>query len=233
VIIGGTPETQSLLLGHSISSFYSYNKLGIWQSDKASLAARYKFGNTPFKPGDIWVEDINGDSLIDTKDRTYLGSTVPDFVLGFQNTFNYKGFDLSIFLFWRYGQMMNAEFLGRYNPSGEGSGPASINYWTPENPSNDFPRPVRGGQLINYAAYQSLNFIDGSYFKIKNISLGYTFPKAVASKIKAENIRLYVTGNNIFTRAKSHLANDYDPERGGSESSPLSRQVIVGVNLGF
>jgi outer membrane receptor protein involved in Fe transport len=233
VIIGATPETQSLLLGHPIASFYSYNKLGIWQADKADLAARYKFGTTPFKPGDIWAEDINGDSLINTNDRTYLGSAVPDFVLGFQNNFTYKGFDLGVFLFWRYGQMMNAEFLGRYNPSGEGSGPANLDYWTPENPTNDFPRPTRGAQLINYHAYQALNFIDGSYFKIKNITLGYTFSKPVAKRIAADQIRLYVTGNNIFTSAKSHLAKDYDPERGGAESSPLSRQFVFGINLGF
>ncbi len=233
IIIGSTPETLSLLKGYPISSFYSYRKLGIWQTDKANEAAMLRFGNTPFKPGDIRVQDINGDSLIDTKDRTYLGSTVPDFVLGFQNNFTYKGFDLGIFLFWRYGQMMNAEFLGRYNPSGEGSGPANLDYWTPENPTNDFPRPVRGGQLINYPAYQALNFIDGSYFKIKNVTLGYTFPKAISGRIAASNLRLYVTGNNLYTRAKSHLAKDYDPERGGAESSPLSRQIVFGLNVGF
>lgn len=233
VIIGSTPETNSLLLGHPISSFYSYRKLGIWQSDKAALASRYKFGATAFKPGDIMVEDINGDSLIDTKDRVYLGSAVPKFVLGFQNTFTYKSFDLSIFLFWRYGQMMNAEFLGRYNPSGEGSGPVNLDYWTPENPTNDFPRPNLKAQLINYPAYQALNFIDGSYFKIKNITLGYTFPQSIKGKIGADNLRLYVTGNNLFTKAKSHLAKNYDPERGGSESSPLSRQFVFGLNVGF
>ena len=136
-------------------------------------------------------------------------------------------------MFFRYGQMINAEFLGRYNPSGEGSGPASFDYWTPENPTNDFPRPRKGAQLINYAAYQSLNYIDGSYFKLKTVTLGYTFPKKIASKVYASNIRIYATGNNLFTKAKSHFLDEYDPERGGAESSPLSRQVVVGVNLDF
>jgi outer membrane receptor protein involved in Fe transport len=233
VIIGSSPETNSLLLGHPINSFYSYQKLGIWQTKDAALAAQYKFGNTPFQPGDIRVVDVNGDSVINTKDRTYLGSTQPDFVLGFQNNFTFKGFDLGIFLFWRYGQMMNAEFLGRYNPSGEGSGPANINYWTPENPTNDFPRPEKGARFIDIPAYQALYFVDGSYFKIKNITLGYTFGKSVASKIGAENIRLYATVNNIFTKAKCPLVIDYDPERGGAESAPLSRQFVFGVNLDF
>ena len=197
------------------------------------MAARYRFGSSPFRPGDLMIEDINGDSVMNPPDRTYLGSTVPDFVLGFQNNFTYKNFDLSVFLFWRYGQMMNAEFLGRYNPSGEGSGPANLNYWTPENPTNDFPRPRQGQRYIDIPAYQAIPFIDGSFFKVKNITLGYTFAKPVLSKIGASNIRLYATGNNIFTKAKSHLAKDYDPERGGAESGPLSRQFVFGMNVGF
>jgi TonB-linked SusC/RagA family outer membrane protein len=233
IIIGSTPETNSLIVGQPLHPFYSYQKLGIWQSKDAVLAGQYKFGNTPFKPGDIRVLDVNGDSIINTNDRTYLGSTQPDFVLGFENNFTLKGFDLGVFLFWRYGQMVNAEFLGRYNPSGEGSGPANISYWTPENPTNDFPRPKMGSRFIDIPAYQALYFIDGSYFKIKNITLGYTFGKSVASKIGADHIRLYATGNNIFAKAKSHLLQDYDPERGGAESSPLSRQFVFGVSLGF
>lgn len=241
IIFGATPETQSLILGRPINSFYSYRKLGIWQTKDAALAARYRFSNSPFREGDLRIDDINGDSIINTNDRVYLGSTVPDFVLGFQNNFTYKGFDLSIFLFWRYGQMINAEFLGRYSPSGgsssggfsEGAGPENLDYWTPENPSNDFPRPRQGQRFIDIYAYQALTFVDGSFFKIKTATLGYTFGKKIAGRVGAENIRLYVTGNNIFTKARNHLVQDYDPERGGAESTPLSRQFVFGVNLGF
>ena len=241
IIFGATPETQSLILGRPINSFFSYRKLGIWQSKEAGLAGRYRFGSSPFREGDLRIDDINGDSIINTNDRVYLGSTVPDFVLGFQNSFTFKGFDFGVFLFWRYGQMINAEFLGRYSPSGgassggfsEGAGPANLDYWTPENPTNDFPRPRQGQRFIDIPAYQAINFVDGSFFKIKTATLGYTFRKGLAGKVGAETIRLYVTGNNIFTKAKSHLVQDYDPERGGSESAPLSRQFVFGVNLGF
>ena len=233
IISGTTPETLSLLIGKPLTSFYTYKKLGIWQTDKAGEAALVRFGTTPFKPGDIRVEDLNGDSLIDTRDRQYIGSPVPKFVLGVQNNFSYKGLDVGIYFFMRYGQTINAEFLSRYNPSGEGNGPAAFNYWTPENPSNDFPRPRKGAQLINYAAYQSLNFIDGSYFKIKTITLGYTLPHRFTDKIHSNSIRFYATGNNIFTRAKNNLLKDYDPERGGAEASPLSRQLVFGVNVSF
>jgi len=87
--------------------------------------------------------------------------------------------------------------------------------------------------LINYPAYQALNFIDGSYWKLKTVTLGYTFPDRITSKIFATRIRVFATGNNILTHTKHHLLEQYDPERGGSESSPLSRQFVFGVNLEF
>ena len=227
-------ENQSLLLGQPLTSFYSFRKLGIWQTSEAGEAAKLSFGGTPFVPGDIKLADLNGDGIIDANnDREYIGAPVPKFVLGLQNNFQYQGFDLGIYFFMRYGQVINAEFMGRYNPTGEGNGPAKFDYWTPENPTNDFPGPKQGKPLINYAGYQALNYIDGSYWKLKTLTLGYTFPKRIVSKIFASNIRLYATANNILTNAKHHLLEDYDPERGGSESTPLSRQFVFGVNLSF
>jgi hypothetical protein len=163
----------------------------------------------------------------------YLGAAVPRWILGFQNNFSYRGLDLGIFVFARWGQMLNAQFLGRYNPSGEGSGPAMINYWTPENPTNDFPRPLKGASISKYAGFQALNFVDGSYLKIKNITLGYTLPARIAERLTIQRLRVYATGANIFTKARSHLVKYYDPERGGEESTPLNRQFVFGVNVDF
>lgn len=233
IISSNTPETMSLLLGRPINSFYTYNKIGIWQTKEADEAAKYKFGNTVSQPGDIKMQDVNGDFIINTEDRMFIGSAVPKFVAGLQNNFRYKGFDLGVYLFIRYGQMINAEFLGRYNPSGEGNGPAIIDYWTPENPTNDFPRPKKLAVISSINGYQTLNFVDGSYFKIRNVTFGYTLPKNLTRKFFVENLRFYATGSNIFTKAKSHLIKDYDPERGGAESTPLSRQFVFGVNLDF
>lgn len=230
---GTDPETKSLLLGHPVNSFYSFKKLGIWQTDEAAKAAELTFGNTPFKPGDMKIEDLNGDGIIDSKDQQFLGSTVPKFVLGWQNNVSYKNFDLGVYMFVRYGQTIRAEFLTRYNPSGVGNSFAEFDYWTPENPTNDFPRPTKGGQFINYPAYQGFNFVDGSFFKIKNVTLGYTFPQSVTSKLRVDKIRIYATANNFFTFSKSHLLRNYDPERGGGESNPLMRQIVFGVNLGL
>ena len=229
-------EDNSLLLDRPISSFRTYTKLGIWQTDEADEAAKYKIGTYAFKPGDIKVADLNNDFIIDAKDLGYIGSTVPKWLGGLQNNFSYKAFDLNVFLFARYGQTIKAEFLGRYNSAGTGNGPAMLDYWTPENPTNDYPQPRRGTTLSTYAGYtgyQALSYVDGSYFKIRNLTLGYTLPAAIASRFLIANLRVYATGSNLLTVTKSRLLKDYDPERGGAESSPMSRQIIFGLNVGF
>lgn len=234
-----TDERSALLIGHPIKSFYSYKIDGIWQTAEAAEAAKYVYGtNKTFKPGDIKVrnlKDVTGaENVIDaTNDRTYIGDTTPDWVAGLQNSFSYKGFDLNVFLYARWGQTIDAEFLGAYSPDGELNSAASLNYWTPENPSNDFPRPEAGKKLYDYAGYQALNFVDGSFLKVKTVSLGYTLPKTLTSKVGLSKFRVYTTANNLFTYAKNPLLKSYDPERGGSSQYPLTRQWVVGVNLEF
>jgi TonB-linked SusC/RagA family outer membrane protein len=235
-------ERESLLIGRPITSFYTYVKEGIWQTNEAAVAATYHWNTATgatFKPGDIKLKDISGpngkpDGVIDaTYDRTYVGSTVPDWIGGLQNTINYKNFDLGVFLLFRYGQTIDAEILGRYNPGGLGNSPSIINYWTPENPGNDFPRPVENGNIINYNGYQTLTFVDGSFFKVKTLTLGYTLPKNISRKIASDKIRFYVTGNNLYTKTRSDLIKGYDPERGGSLSNPIGRQFVFGIDAGF
>jgi TonB-linked SusC/RagA family outer membrane protein len=231
IINTSDPEKSSLLLGHPIKSFYTYKKRGIWQISDSLEMQDLK---TPFKPGDIKLADLNGDSIINaTYDRQYIGSAVPDWVCGLQNTFSYKGIDLSIYLFARWGQMISDDLLGRYNPSGTGNGPEFIDYWTPENPTNSFPRPRQGAQLNSYTGYQTLAFVDGSYFKIKNITLGYTLPKSISRKVYIDNFRIYVTTSNILTLTKDKLLKNYDPENQGSEKAPMSKQIVFGVNIDF
>jgi hypothetical protein len=92
---------------------------------------------------------------------------------------------------------------------------------------------MRGSKITSITAYQTLNFVDGSYVKLKNVTLGYNLPKRVANLLTIERVRLYATGSNIFTKARSHLVKYYDPERGGAESMPLNKQFVFGVNVDF
>jgi len=234
IIAASGTERNSWLIGRPVSSFYSYKKLGIWQLNEADIAKNYKIGNYTFQPGDIKLADLNNDGTFNASDYTYLGSTVPKWVGGIQNNISYKAFDMNIFVVARVGQMIDAEFLGRYNPAGTGNSFEMIDYWTPENPTNDFPRPRAGSSLSSYqgyTGYQALNFVDGSYVKLRNVSLGYTLPANLSKKLGAGKVRFYATGSNLFTINRSHLLKNYDPEGNGSTAAPLSRQFVFGVNL--
>lgn len=236
VISSNDPERESLLLGHPIKSFYTYKKLGIWQADEADQAAQYHFAaetGPVFQPGDLKLEDVNGDMVISpADDRQFVGSTAPKWYGGLRNTFRYKAFDLEVFLFARWGQTIDAEFLGRYNPEGTNGSLAMFDYWTPENPSNDFPRPRRSS-LSGIAGYQTLTFVDGSYFKVRNVSLGYNLPSSVSEKISIGNIRLYATASNLLVLSKNHLLDNYDPEGGGATSYPINKQIVFGIDIDF
>ena len=227
-------ERDVLLIGYPIDSYYTYKTDGIWQLGEEEEAAKYSVGGTPFKPGDIKVLSLSdGYEISPEEDRSYIGDSTPDWFAGMQNIIAYKNFDLNVYMFARWGQTVYAEFVGRYNPGGDMNGPSFIDYWTPDNPSNDFPRPERGKRLFDYPGYQALSFVDGSFFKIKTVSLGYTLPKSLTQRAYIDRVRFYVTANNLFTFANSHLMKHYDPERGGSETSPLTKQYVFGLNIDF
>ncbi len=174
------------------------------------------------------------------KDYQILGHNSPDWSLGFQNNFKYKNFDLGVYSYLRWGQMISYNMMGWYQPNGFATNaspsrtiPNYFNYWTPENPSNDFP-------VMNYQATSStmlgfagLNYVDGSFFKIKNITLGYTLPTGLVKKLSIERFRLYATVTNLVVIANSPLLKQYDPEMNGSLSYPLTKQVVVGLNMSF
>lgn len=235
IIQGQNAEIASLLIGRPINSFYSYKLDGIWQLGEEEEMAKYKLNGTAnvFQPGSIKVVDRDGDYNITSADRQYLGSRSPKWTAGFNNTFSYKGFDLGVYMLLRWGQMIDAQFLGRFDPSGVSNSPAYLDYWTPENPSNDFPRPKKDGKLYDYYGYMSLNYVDGSYFKIKNINLGYTLPASLTNRWGINKLRVYATASNPLTVSKSHLIQNYDPERGGDEKMPLTKQLVFGLNFNF
>jgi hypothetical protein len=133
----------------------------------------------------------------------------------------------------RWGQMIKYEPAGRFDPTGASGQPGNFDYWTPTNPTNDYPAANSLTPLFNVFGYTSLYYVDGSYFKLKTVTLGYTLPKNLTRKIFVEKFRVYCTMNNIFTKSKSHLLDDYDPERGGAETFPMSKQVVFGVNIDF
>ncbi|ACU03475.1 SusC/RagA family TonB-linked outer membrane protein [Pedobacter heparinus] len=174
-----------------------------------------------------------------TNDYQTIGHNTPDFTLGFQNSFKYKNFDLGIYSFVRWGQTINYVMMGWYNPGSlatVASPPrtmlANFNYWTPENPSNDFPvMNIQTGTSM--LGFSGLNYVDGSFFKIKNITLGYTLPQNIAKKVAMRSVRFYSTITNPLVITKSHLLKDYDPEMNGEMDYPLTKQLVFGLNVSF
>jgi TonB-linked SusC/RagA family outer membrane protein len=210
-------------VGSPIKVFYDYKKIGIWQLDEAEEAAKY--GS---KPGEIKVEDVDKNGTIDVKDRVKFKQR-PDFTIGMNNSFVIKNVDFSIFAYARVGQYINYTYNRSYKAQGLENG-ANVNYWTPENPSNDFPRPDASVVQTSRLYFSTLGIVDGSFLKIKNINLGYTFPKSLVNKWHINQLRLYATAQNLLTFSK---IKDYDPERGGGESFPMTRQIVFGLNLDF
>lgn len=216
-------------IGHPISVFYDYQKLGIWQTEEADEAAKFKQ-----VPGDIKVKDQNGDGVIDAvNDRIVLGgNNRPKWYGGLDNKFAYKGFDLSVYLFARWGQQITPSFLGRYDrQSNLSNSSKAINYWTPENPSQDYPRPNANVSGSSTLYWSTLGHADGSYLRVRNLTIGYTLPKLKTLGIN--NLRIYATGTNLFTKTKDSRLDEYDPERGGGESSPMTKSYVFGLNVSF
>jgi len=173
-------------------------------------------------------------------DYQILGKNSPDWSLGIQNTFKYKNIDLGIYSYFRWGQMIHYNMLGWYQPNGLAANaspsrtiPEYFDYWTPENPSNDFPVMQYQATASTMTGFSGLNYVDGSFFKIKNITLGYTMPKGVAEKLSLGKLRIYGTITNPLIVAKSHLIKQYDPEMNGELAYPLTKQLVFGLNMTF
>lgn len=208
-------------------------------------------GSNTVYVGDIKYKDLNGDGVINELDQTNIGSPMPKYTFGWTNTFRYKGFDLSIFINGSYGnKVMNLTKRGLTNMSSVWCNQhsdvlnrarlepidASIVYadgskWYEHienvrvaNPDASLPRAIIGDPNDNDRI--SDRYVeDGSYLRMKNISLGYTFPKKWIGKLGIENLRLYCNIQNLFTITGY---DGYDPEIGVSTMSPN----VYGVDYG-
>ncbi|MDF9796050.1 TonB-linked SusC/RagA family outer membrane protein [Catalinimonas alkaloidigena] len=214
-------------IGEPIRVFFDYKKTGIWQADEADLAEQM---DGAF-PGEIKVADMNGDGIISPEDRTILGSDVPDVLGGINNRFEFKGFDLSVFLYYRLGHMINSNFnvgqvtmQGRYNN-------LDVDYWTPTNPTNAYPRPNINQERPQKVS--TLGYFDGSYLKLRNVTLGYNFNQGITERLGLSSLRVYTTAQNPMYWAKYET---YDPENNndiGTGDVPSTSLYLLGINFQF
>jgi len=167
-----------------------------------------------------------------------VGHNSPNWSLGFQNQFKYKSFDLGVYTYVRWGQTISYDMMGWYQPNGFATNaspsrtfPASFNYWTPTNPANVFPVMNYQSTTSTMIGFSGLNYVNGSFVKIKNITLGYTLPTTIAKRIALQRLRIYATVTNPLIFTKSSLLKDYDPEMNGGLAYPLTKQIVVGLNV--
>ena len=173
--------------------------------------------------------DANSPYVVGPADRQILGSRTPDWTLGFHNTFQIYDFDISIMSTMRWGQMINGELLSYI---GSDTQVDCYDYWTPTNPTNAYPRPNFGGGVTVYQK-EALRYVDGSFFKIKNITVGYTVPKKLLDKVNMSRLRVYATIHNPFIWSKHDQLKGMDPENNASDKFPLYRTIVLGVNASF
>ncbi len=221
-----------LSAGYPINIFYGYVTDGIFQSQEEVDAHAPQAGAAP---GDIRFKDLNNDGIIDEKDRTVIGNPNPDWMFSMNNTFSYKGFELSLYLQGVWGN----EIYNANNIDNEGMAAAYnqttavLNRWTPDNPSETMPRAVFGDPNGN--CRESDRFVEnGSYLRIKNLTFAYNLPSKALSKAKISSARIYVSCENLATFSSY---SGFDPEVGlnGIDDSlyPLSRTISLGFNLNF
>lgn len=222
---------------------YSYNLIpyaGIFQS-QAEIDAHQKDGKLiqpNAVPGDFKFVDTNEDGKIDNDDKTFMGSYIPDLTYSFGFNLNYKGFDLNT-LFQGVGsvEVFNAYKFSTYNAALQGYNLDNrvLNAWSPENTNTDIPRISTSDNNANFGNASSWYLENGSYLRLKNVTLGYTIPSQVMNKISASStLRLFFSGENLFT------ITDYsgmDPEVGGNGLDvgryPLSKTYSLGLSFSF
>ena len=219
-------------VGLPIGAFYGYKTDGIFQS-QTELDSYVHTGEAGM--GDLKIINVNNDGVINANDRTYLGSSIPTFFFGFNFNCQYKGFDFSFDL---QGQTGNKIFNGKeVVRTGEYNFEKHvINAWTGPGTTNTEPRASYGG----YNYLPSDHWLqDGSFLRLRSLNLGYTIPSSLTKRLKIQQLRFYVKGNNLYTLTKytgySPEVGSYDVLSNGIDNGgyPISAVYSVGASLTF
>lgn len=228
--------TSALVVGEAVSVYYDFEADGCWNvGEYETYKANWEAAN-PGKtigyianygnPGTVKIVDKNGDGTLTDDDKVVFNRS-PKHIFGMNNSFTYKDFSLSVLLYARLGGYISYGMNDQLNYESANWG--DLDYWTVNNTDAKFPNP--GAEASPYSTYKtSLMYEKADYFKIKDITLSYSLPKNLISKIGVNQIKVYGSLKNYFTFAS---IDNYDPERGGSINFPLAKQMVFGVNIEF
>lgn len=243
IVAGGVAGAQFITqIGRPIGEYYTMINDGVFKNQAEIDAYPH---TTTTRPGDFKFRDNDGDGRIDfNRDRAITGSYLPKYTFGFTNNFAYRGFDLSFALQGVQGHKI-LNLIRRYVYNMEGNGNlfvGSLNRWqSADNPGNGLVNRANRLASGSNGEISTWHIEDGSYVRVRNITLGYALPTALLQKINVSRARLYVTAQNPFTFTK-YLG--YNPEVNSRPDSalssgedygtyPLPRTTSVGLNLSF
>lgn len=234
----GTLSTH--YVGEKIDEIWGYRSDGLFQTDaEAAAADQSALYAGQWAAGDVRYIDLDGNgkidwgsnTLSDPGDRTIIGNSTPRFSYGLTGGFAYKNFDFE--MFWqgigKRDYMCGGNAFWGFTSEWDTPLKTALDYWTPENTDAYFPRPNwnNGGNRQNSDRYLQ----NAAYIRLKNITLGYTVPQEILSKVGISRLRIYVQGENLLTFTP--LIDSYDPELIDNMSYPISKKVSVGLNLTF
>lgn len=236
---GGSPRysnwdnVQVVDQGYPLYYYWGLQYEGMYKTDQEAIdyLTYYTSDNIPFHAGDAKYRDVNKDGKIDDADRVDLGSSIPWLNYGLNLAAFYRDFDLQLFFQGVGGNKIYNQQRHRLEGNGTTSvlSPVMTDAWTVDNPEGNIPNPRNS---VNYMT--SDRFLEsGSYFRLKNVQIGYTLPKRLISRAGFENCRFYVQGSNIFTVTKYK---GYDPEVSGGVdfgNYPQARTFLFGVNITY
>lgn len=224
-------------VGQAVGSFYGFKTAGIFQNQ--SEIDNYTGSNGKIQPnavpGDFKWVDLNGDGLISEADRTFIGDPTPDLSYGFTMNVGWGSFDLLLFGQGVSGNQIYQGVRRLDIPTANWQANA-LGRWHGEGTSSIYPRLTTNDVNRNYS-YPSVFYLqDGNYFRVKTLQIGYKLPQKLISKISLQRLRVYLSGNNLFTITKY---TGFDPEIGGSSFGidrgiyPQAKSFLFGLNLTF
>lgn len=223
-LYNGLNRVGNYFVGKPLGVVYTKRFTGIWQENEAQIASVYGA-----VPGDIKIKDLNKNNIYDDGDRTFIGQTTPQFYGSLSNIIKYKDFDFTLFLTFAGGNVIYNSFayLDTYSPSANMSVNYYNNYWTPERPSNKYPRLGSTNSLLyeTDGVYQK-----GDYIRLKNIELGYTLPSIISKKVYSTKTRFYISVQNLLTATEY---TGFDVEAASGNPYPAGRAYIAGLTVNF
>lgn len=226
----GQPAAARMEAGKPIGYFYGYKTDGIFQNQAEVEAHPSQLAlGANASPGDIRYADINGDGVIDTKDRTNIGDPIADATMGFNIQLNYKNIDFAVYTFASVGNDMVRNYERTLSDANRLD--YVLDRWTGEGTSNSVPRVTTGATANNVLSDYFVE--DASYLRIQNVQLGYTLDPKVTQKAGITKLRLYAGVNNLYTFTKYK---GFDP---GASFGPTNRDGVsqspigAGIDYGF